>query len=100
MAFTFQNKRLGYDNIAAGSATGQERVVPGGGPGDGTSQTDRDKNTGTSTSPLALARLENWIKQPSTDDNNAQETHDTSSTSHTGYTSGTSRSSNFMEKLG
>lgn len=38
MAFTFRSKRLGYDNIAAGSATGFERVIDGGGPGDATTK--------------------------------------------------------------
>lgn len=31
MAYTFKNKRLAYDNIAVGSATGQERHIAGGG---------------------------------------------------------------------
>ena len=42
MAFTFKSKRLGYDNIANGSAAGFERVVPGGGPGDATTREQAD----------------------------------------------------------
>ena len=38
MAFTVKSKRLGYDNIATGSATGRERIVPGGGEGDSTTK--------------------------------------------------------------
>jgi hypothetical protein len=100
LAFTFQNKRLGYDNIAAGSATGFERVVPGGGPGDGTTKLSKDSGGNTSTSNLAVGRFENVIRQPSTNDNTQEETTDTSNTSYVGYTSGTSCTSNFLESLG
>jgi hypothetical protein len=100
MAFTFQNRRYGYDNIAPGSATGFERVVPGGGPGDSTTKYSKDSGGNTSTSVLAIGRRENWIKQPTTDDNTVQETIATSNTSHTGYTSGTSVTSVFLEQFG
>jgi len=100
MAFTFQNKRVGYDNIAAGSAAGFERVIAGGGPGDCTTKVNKDSGGNTSTSVLAIGRFENTIKIPSSDQNNAEETTLTSNTSHTGYTSGTSVTSNFGENLG
>jgi hypothetical protein len=39
MAYTLKSKRLGYDNIAAGSAAGFERVIAGAGtPGDSTTK--------------------------------------------------------------
>jgi hypothetical protein len=100
MAYTFQNRRLGYDNIAVGSATGFERVVPGGGPGDGTTRPGKDSGGNTSTSVLAIARREMSIRLPSSDDNTVEETRLTSNTSHTGNTSGTSYSSVFYESLG
>lgn len=100
MAFTFQNRRLGYDNIANGSATGFERVVPGGGPGDSTTKYSRDSGGNTSTSALAVGRRENVIRVPSTDDNNQEETTNTSATAHTRMTSDTSSTSVFYENLG
>jgi hypothetical protein len=100
MAFTFQNRRLGYDNIAVGSATGFERVIAGGGPGDGTTKPSKESGGNTSTSVLAIARRENFFRLPSTNDNTVQETILTSNTSHTGATSGTSYSSVFYEALG
>jgi hypothetical protein len=100
MAFTFQNKRLGYDNIAAGSATGFERVIAGGGPGDSTTKLSKDSGGNTSTSSLAVGRFENVIHNLTTADNSVEETAITSNTSYTGYTSGTSVTSNFLEGLG
>lgn len=47
MAFTFRSRRQGYDNIANGSASGFERVVPGGGAGDATTRESVD-NRGVS----------------------------------------------------
>lgn len=38
MAYTQKSKRLGYDNIANGSAAGFERVIAGGGVGDSTTK--------------------------------------------------------------
>lgn len=99
MAFTYRNKRLGYDNIANGSATGLENaVVAGTGIGE-TTRPNLDSGGNTSTSALAVGRRENVIRQPSTNDNHVQETHDTSNTSHTGETSGTSHTSVFQENL-
>lgn len=101
MAFTWKNKRYGYDNIAAGSAAGIEKVVAGATtqPGE-TTRPSLDSGGNTSTSALALGRRENLIKQQTTDDNTVQETKDTSNTSHTGMTSGTSSTSVFYERLG
>ena len=100
MGFTFQNRRLGYDNIAVGSATGFERVVPGGGPGDSTTRPSRDSGGNTSTSALAIGRRENVIRQPVSDDASVEETKLTSNTSHTQMTSGTSSTSVNYEGLG
>lgn len=39
MAFTHKSRRIGYDNIANGSATGVERIIAGSGAfGDGTTK--------------------------------------------------------------
>jgi hypothetical protein len=42
VAFTAKSKRVGYDNIANGSATGFERVIAGGGRGDSTTKESND----------------------------------------------------------
>ncbi len=100
MAFTWKNKRYGYDNIAAGSAAGMERVVAGTTVPGETTRPSLDSGGNTSTSVLAVGRRENLIRLPSSDDNTVQETLLTSNTSHTGYTSGTSITSVFAERLG
>lgn len=100
MAFTWKNKRYGYDNIANGSATGIEKhtgatSIPG-----ETTRPNLDSGGNTSTSVLAVGRRENTIKQCTSDDNCANETLDTSNTSHVGHTSGTSITSVFPERVG
>lgn len=100
MAFTYRNKRSGYDNIAVGSATGLENaVVAGTGRGE-TTRPNLDSGGNTSTSTLAIGRRENSVRQPSTDDNTVQETKDTSNTSHTGDTSNSSNTSVLRENVG
>jgi len=103
MAFTFRNKRFGYDNIASGSATGQEHIVVAGNvtaSGDCTTRPSKDAGGNTSTSVLAIGRRENLIRLPSSDDNTQEESTITTNTSYTGQTSGTSATSVFYEGLG
>lgn len=100
MAFTYKNKRVGYDNIAPGSAAGWEHVVVAGNVSPPSTAVNLESGGNTSTSVLALGRRENLIKAPTTDDNHVQETALTSGTTHTGYTSGTSVTSSFPETVG
>src|ERR1700752_3366687 len=101
MAFTYKNKRLGYDNIANGSAAGFERHNAGTSPSE-TSAPNRDSGGNTSTSMLAIGRRENVVHNPTTDDYLVgiprANSSDIASTS--GYTSETSSTSVFPEKVG
>lgn len=94
MAFTYQNRRLAYDHIATGSATGQERCT-GGALTTQLGETTRSTlgNSGNaSTSALAIAQRENVVHDPTTNDwlvgMTRSQSSDIASTS--GYTSGTS----------
>ncbi len=107
MAFTFKSKRLGYDNIAAGSAAGKELIVVAGGDGDGETTRLTLSQRGTSTSNLSQGMPERVIGAKAgtvTDWNTpAQHPRPTSSgTSDTSpwVTSGTSDTSAFPERLG
>lgn len=62
MAFTFQSKRLGYDNIANGSATGFERVIAGGGPGDSTTKQSAE-TLGVSADLTNSSYIANRVKE-------------------------------------
>ena len=102
MAFTFQSKRLGFDNIAVGSATGIERHVVGGGPGDATTRISRDGITaGSSTLELhvnaGLVSANSLINTggPTTDRVSGDIPGSTSNSSF--YTSDTSWTSKFPE---
>ena len=98
-AFTFKSKRLGYDNISVGNASGLENaVVAGTGIGETTRLTLSQR--GTSTSVLSQGMPERVITLPVSDGSNAEETRLTSNTSHTGMTSGTSDTSGFRENIG
>src|SRR5262245_38382852 len=99
MAFTFKDRRLGYDNIAIGSATGQERVIEGGGVGDATTRTNLDSGGNTSTAALAIAKRENMIRQDGDSTNDYPPTPGATSAS-SGHTSNTSLSSVFPEVVG
>lgn len=96
MAFVYRNKRLGYDSISTGNASGQERHVDGGG-GIETTRTVIDSGGNTSTSALAVAMRENVIHNPTSADQLAG--IDTSTAPSSGYTSGSSFSSAIHELL-
>ena len=64
MAFTYQNKRCAYDNIANGSATGIERIVDGTARGFGTpSLTSRDGYDNVATSDVATSYTLNRVRE-------------------------------------
>ena len=115
MAYTLKSKRMAYDNIANGSATGIERIVSGsaadgdraGGVGatpgvDSTTRECFDNVMGTSTDGLNTSIIANRMLElvagaQSTDSNTNNEP--TSATTP-GYTSGTSFTSAVGELLG
>lgn len=103
MAYTFRSKRLGYDNIAAGSATGFERVIAGGGPGDATTKEDINNMNvsadGVNTSYIAnrMVELELGGAAGSSDSNML---NNPSSDTTPFYTSATSFTSSIGELLG
>mgnify|MGYP001595141356 CR=1 FL=1 len=99
MAFTFRSKRLGYDNISVGNATGLENaVVAGTGRGE-TSRLALDSRGNTSTSALAEGAPEHTITDGVSDDvRTGQASSDLNPGSN--HTSGTSNTSKFVERLG
>ena len=62
MGYTWRNKRLGFDNIANGSATGVEFHNAGASYGEKTSQQSRDRlvtsDSGTNTSLISAVNVE------------------------------------------
>lgn len=100
MAFTYRNKRRGYDNIASGSAAGFERHNTGTSHSE-TSRPSLDSGGNTSTSVLAVGQRQNAVWQPTTNDNVIGHPNcDTSGTAATsGWTSGTSSTSVFPENI-
>ena len=101
MAFTYKSKRMAYDNISVGNATGRENIIAAGESptGDFTTAPSRDSGGNTSTSVLAIARRENLIADPNrVSDDVPIVPGSTSATS--GYSSGTSVTSSFPEVVG
>lgn len=97
MAYTFKNKRLAYDNIANGSAAGQERHIVGGG-GIETTRQLIDNGPDVNVSFTANRMHETHIGAHSS--NNTNPADIPGSTSNTSfYTSGTSITSVFPERL-
>lgn len=102
MAYTYKDRRRGYDNIANGSAAGFEIHNAGAASHSESSLHNLDANTNTSTSALALGKRENVIRVPTSNDNvsigGLDQSTDAAATS--GWTSGTSRTSVFYEVVG